>query len=193
MKEHTRFRNEQSSRLDLIFTKEENDVKNVEILTPLGRSDHARVSADFVSEWKSRVVLKPRRMYSKGKYGRIIRELNLVDWDCEFLNKSVQECWDIFKSKLEVLVEKYIPMSSPKDFNEPWMNNSIMKICKNKYQAWKRYTETKSYHRYQVYRKEVNLLKKCTRQAKRLYEKKLAEGVRHNKRAFFRYVNSKLS
>ena len=68
-------------------------------------------------------------------------------------------------------------------------------ICSRwfRYQAWKRYTETKSYHRYQVYRKEVNLLKKCTRQAKRLYEKKLAEGVRHNKRAFFRYVNSKLT
>ena len=110
-----------------------------------------------------------------------------------FENKSVQECWSTFKTKLEELVVKYIPMSVPKDYNEPWMNESIMKICKNKYHAWKRYTETKSYIRYEAYRKESILLKKTARQAKRLYEKKLSKGVRDNKRAFFRYVNSKLT
>ena len=38
----------------------------------------------------------------------------------------------------------------------------------------------------------MNLLKKQTRQAKRLNEKNLAKEVRHNKRAFFMSVNSKL-
>ena len=37
------------------------------------------------------------------------------------------------------------------------------------------------------------MLKKKIRQAKRIYEKKLAKGVRQNKKAFFRYVNSKLT
>ena len=36
VKEDTRFRNMQASSLDLIFTKEEGDVKNVEVLVPLG-------------------------------------------------------------------------------------------------------------------------------------------------------------
>ena len=36
-------------------------------------------------------------------------------------------------------------------------------------------------------------MKKQTRKAKREYEKKLAKEVRQNKRAFFRYVNSKLT
>ena len=43
------------------------------------------------------------------------------------------------------------------------------------------------------YKREANRLKKLTRKAKRKFEKKLAEEVRHNKRAFFRYVNSKLT
>ena len=191
--EDTRFRNEQSSQLDLAFTREENDMKNLKLEAPLGSSDHAIVTGDLVTEWKSGVVQKPRKMYHKGNFNMISQELDLVNWEMAFESKSVQECWNIFKSKLEVLVEKYIPMSTPKDYNEPWMNRSLMKTWKKKYHAWKRYSESKSYHRHQVYKRKADLFKKKARQAKRLYEKRLAKGVRQNKKAFFRYVNSKLT
>ena len=48
-------------------------------------------------------------------------------------------------------------------------------------------------HRHQKYKRKADLFKKKARQAKRLYEKRLAKGVRQNKKAFFRYVNSKLT
>ena len=103
--------------LDLVFTKEERDVRNVEIQPPLRGSDHAIVMGDFVTEWKSRVVQKSRRLYHKGDYKKIIEELDSIDWNVEFENKSVQECWDIFRTKLEALIEKHIPMSTTKDYN----------------------------------------------------------------------------
>ena len=193
VKKPTRFRNEESSILDLIFTKEEEDVRNIEVLQPLGKSDHGVVVADFVCQWKSKIEQKPRRMYHKGNYAKILENLNDIDWESEFNNKTVQECWDIFKMKLEALVNEHIPMSVPKDYNEPWMNGKLMKLWRNKYFAWKRYTETKGYQRYMEYKKETNSMKKQTRMAKRLYEKKLAKEVRQNKRQFFRYVNSKLT
>ena len=40
------------------------------------------------------------------------------------------------------------------------------------------------------YKRETNVFIKQTRKAKRAYEKKLAKGIRNNKRAFFRFVNS---
>ena len=43
VKKLTRFRNDESSTLDLIFTKEEEDVKDIEVLPPLGSSDHGVV------------------------------------------------------------------------------------------------------------------------------------------------------
>ena len=46
----TRFRNDQESTLDLIFTKEEEDVKNIEVLQPLSKSDHGIVVCDLVCE-----------------------------------------------------------------------------------------------------------------------------------------------
>ena len=192
VKEDTRFRNDQSSGLDLAFTKEERDVRNIVINPPLGGSDHAIVTGDFVTQWVSRIVQKPRRLYHKGNYPKIIEELDQTDWAREFENNTVQEAWETFKARLKELIDKYIPMSTPKDFNDPWMNPSLMRYWK-KYHAWKRYTESKSYHRHQEYKKRADHFKKKARQAKRLYEKHLAKGVRQNKRAFFRYVNSKLT
>ena len=189
----TRFRNNQASTLDLIFTKEEEDVKDIEVLQPLGLSDHGVVIANFVSQWRSRVVQKKRRLYHKGNYGLIIEGLNRVNWGAEFENKSVQECWDIFKNKLEELVEKHVPMCEPKDYNEPWMNSGLMRLWKKKYFAWKRFTETRSHANYLAYKNETKKLKKDVRKAKRKYERKLAKQVRHNRRAFYRYVNSKLT
>ena len=193
VREPTRFRNDESSTLDLIFTKEEEDVRNVKVLAPLGKSDHGVVIADFVCEWVSKIEQKPRRLYHKGNYEKILEGLNENNWEAEFRDKTVQECWNLFKGKLETLVNEHIPMSVPKDYNEPWMNGKLMKLWRNKYFAWKRYTETKSYRSYMDYKKETNILKKQSRMAKRVYEKKLAKEVRQNKRQFFRYVNSKLT
>ena len=193
VKELTRFRNNESSTLDLIFTKEEEDVRDIEVLQPLGSSDHGVVMGNFVCQWRSRVVQKQRRIYHKGNYEHITDGLNQVNWELQFQNKSVQECWEIFKEKLEALVKDNVPMSNPKDYNEPWMNRFLMRQWKNKYFAWKRFTESKSHASYVIYKRETNVLKKNTRKAKRKYEKKLAKQVRHNKRAFYRYVNSKLT
>ena len=41
----------------------------------------------------------------------------------------------IFKAKIKELVEKYIPMGTPRDHNEPWMNNSLLRQWKKKYHA----------------------------------------------------------
>ena len=73
------------------------------------------------------------------------------------------------------------------------MNRALLKRWKKKHSAWKRFTERGSYKRYEEYKKEANLMKKHARKAKRAFEKKIAKEARHNKRRFFRYVNSKLT
>ena len=83
-------------------------------------------------------------------------------------------------------------MSNPKDYNEPWMNNKLLRLWKKKYFAWKRYTERKGYQRYREYKQETEKLKRQSRKAKRAYERKIAKGARHNKRAFFRRKDLKL-
>ena len=47
-------------------------------------SDHGIVVADFVSEWQSRVVHRPKRQYSRGKYDKITEELDQENWREKF-------------------------------------------------------------------------------------------------------------
>ena len=189
----TRFRNDQESTLDLIFTKEEEDVKNIEVLQPLGKSDHGIVVCDLVCEWRAKKEFRPRRLYHKGNYVEINRLLNDIDWQREFDGKNVHQRWEIFKNKLEEIIDKYVPMSEPRTHNAPWMNRKVMVMYKNKYHAWKRYMESKTSSKWRDYVKERNKTCKIERDEKRAYEKRLAKEVGLNRRGFFKYVNSRLT
>ena len=191
--EHTRIRGEERSILDLIFTKEEDDVKNIKILPPIGNSDHGVVIGDFICEWNSRTEPKKRRVYFRGTYDIYEIKLNQNNWVHTFSGKSVKENWDIFRTKENKLTNENVPLVNPKDYNEPWMNRKVMKQWKIKYRAWRKVTISNSNRSWAKYREERNKLSKQIRKAKRTYEKKIADEARHNKRAFFKYVNSKLT
>ena len=82
--------------------------------------------------------------------------------------KSVQETLDIFNDILKILIEKYIPMSTPNDYNDPWMNPALMRYWKKKYHAWRRYTESKSYQRHQVNKKKGGSLQEEGKTGKKI-------------------------
>ena len=164
-------------------------MRNIKVIAPLGKSDHGIVVGDFICEWKSRVEPKKRRAYYKGDYKGIIGKLNMINWEEEFRGKSVQDCWERFKAIVILLVEEFIPMVKPKDYNEPWMNSKIMKLWKKKQHAWNR---VRTYG-WAGYKRSRNKLRKTIRKARRLYERKIARKARHNKRAFYKYVRSRLT
>ena len=64
--EYTRIRGTERSILDLIFTKEEDDVKNIKVLPPIGESDHGVVIGDFICEWKSQMEPKKEEYTLEG-------------------------------------------------------------------------------------------------------------------------------
>ena len=112
-------------------------------------------------------------MYYKGQYETINEKIEEINWDEKFQDKTVDECWEIFKEIVQDLIERYIPMSTPKDYNEPWMNRKLLKLWKKKHHAWNRYSNGKSQRNWWEYRREANKLKKTTRKARRQFEKKL--------------------
>ena len=189
----TRFRGNERSTLDLILTQEEQDIKNIKVFQPIGLSDHGVVTAEFICEWKSRSTPKMRRAYYKGDYEAIIIKLNEIDWTEKFTGKTIHQCWEIFKEIYNQLVNEHVPLVSPKEYNEPWMNPKIMRMWKKKYHAWKRVSESKTHQAWIDYKKESCKLRKNIRKARRLYEKKIAKNAGTNRRAFFKYVNSRLT
>ena len=101
----------------------------------------------------------------------------------------VKELLRVYNRKYKFLINNNIPQGSPKDYNEPWMDRNIMKIWKKKNHAWNRLGERNSRGRLNEYRTHRDHLRKIIRKSRRLYEKKIAENARQNKRAFFKYVN----
>ena len=189
----TRFRGNERSTLDLILTQEEEDIKNINVLQPIGNSDHGVVMAEFICEWKSKNEPKKRRAYYKGDYIIITNKLNEIDWTEKFRGKTIQESWNIFKEIYKKLVDEHIPLISPKEYNEPWMNDKLMKQWKKKYYSWKRFNENNTNQGWSEYKKERDKLRRNIRKARRLFEKNIAKNSGKNKRSFFKYVNSRLT
>ena len=192
----TRFRGEQNaSTLDLIFTKEEDDVKNIEVFAPLGKSDHGIITFDFICKWKSNKIFIPRRLYFKGNYDEMNKLIGEVNWDALFEGKSLQEKWKIFKRKINEIADICIPMSKPMRRYAPWMNRKVVQAQKKKYFSWKRYMENRSSIRWREYVKERNKYSTLERDERRIFERSLAENMAQNfdTKPFFKYVNSKLT
>ena len=140
----------------MIFTKEEEDVKNIEVIQPLGKSDHGILVFDLIGEWKASTKFRPRRLYHKGNYEEMNKLINEINWEAEFEGKKVNQKWTIFKNKLEETTNLCIPMSKPRTYLASWMNGKVVRAYKKKYCAWKRYMEHSNSIRWRDYVRERN-------------------------------------
>ena len=119
VKEPTRFRGTEKSVLDLFFTKEEGDVKNIKVLPPIGRSDHGIVMGEFICKWKNRIVPKKSPMYVKGSYESIAKEMEDINWIEMAQNLRAKELLREYNCMYKVTTSNNIPLGSPRDYNEP--------------------------------------------------------------------------
>ena len=184
VRENTRTRGPQKSILDLILTKEEEDIKNITILTPIGRSDHGIVKGEFICKWKSRIVPKKIKAYRKGKYDNMINTLGQTEWVTEYMDITGTECIKHLMEKYVKLEDEAVPKIMPKDYNEPWMNTRLMRLWKKKECSWARLQEANSRTRWKRYRRDRDKLSLNIRKAKRIHEGKIAKNARVNKKLF---------
>ena len=193
VKENTRIRGPQRSILDLALTKEEEDIKNVKILDPIGKSDHGIVKGDLICKWKSKAIPRKIKAYRKGNYGNMKDALSQTQWRSEYAYMSGAECIKHLMKNYEKLENEAVPMIMPRDYNEPWMNARLMKLWKKKRNSWTRVQEKYSKNSWKRYRRDRDKLSSNIRKEKRLHEGRIAKNARVNKKAFFKYVNSKLT
>jgi hypothetical protein len=145
--------------------------------------------ADFRCEGSS-----TRFKYDKGDYEAMKDALGKVDWEVELDGKSVDQCWTFFSQTLSDNMSKYIPTSVSKGnskFKPLWMCREAMGKVKRKHSSWARYTLTRQYSDYVCFARARNEATAAVRGAKKEFERKLAEEVKQNPKAFWKYVSSK--
>ena len=124
----------------------------------------------------------------KGNFGAIRNVLQQCDWDSLLSDKSAEEQWLVLKSAME----KYVPkQSSKRKQRKMWFNKDVKNLVRRKHTKWKLYKQNGSNRDWIAYEEARNNVTKGIKQAKLLFESKLANAVTNDPKSFWAYVRSK--
>ena len=135
--QHTRIRGDDDpSLIDLLFTNEEGMIDEVEIQSPLGKSDHAMIQFKFNCYNVLSQNSPAKFMFNRGNYDNLKTELSRVNWDDLIRpGDSVNNQWLLFASTVMDAMNTHIPKFTPKQgtkrkYLTPLDKNAISKIKK---------------------------------------------------------------
>jgi hypothetical protein len=126
-----------------------------------------------------------RRDWNKSDLTKMNKILREPEWRNEVRNASVEEGWRIFKEKIEKATEECEPVCRKRNINRPpWMTQEIIRAIRKKKRLWAR---DKVRENKDKYKQQEKITRNLIRNAKRRFEKKLADGGGRNKRPFYAY------
>ena len=92
--------------------------------------------------------------YRKANWDGLNHELHNTDWYIIFQHKSIYAAWDAFKSKLDIAMRKFIPMSKVRFKSQPpWFDEEIRAMCRTKDKLHKKAKISKNSHDIESFRK----------------------------------------
>ena len=182
------------SILDLIMSNEEGMVSDILIQNPIGKSDHSTISFTFQGHSKSKST-NLKRDYNMADYKSMKAMLN-INWEELLKNKCVEEQWTLLSSKINKVIEKYVPIKkvsnnfSSKD-NVP-VSHKLKRLIRRKEKLWKKFRISGDRPAHEDYKKVRNQVRRLSRKAVKLKEKDIAMSAKENPKKFWSYVKSKL-
>ena len=191
---HTRFRGTQQSRLDLIFSNEEEMIDSIEKVCPPGKSDHVSLKWNFIVRGKIKKDQTPqeRFQFAKGNYEAIRQELRDTDWDTTLGNVNVETQWSALKDKINHLSNKHIPKKATKmKITNPWCNRELKRELKKKNTEFQKSRKTKRQEYHETYVHQRNIACNLNQKLRKKYERKLMDEYKTNPKQFYAYVRRK--
>ena len=148
-----------------------------------------------------------RYIYDKADYDAMYDKIMEIDWNNEFWEMSMERSWSFFKTTLLDIFNRYTPKKTINvgQRKKHWMNRETLEVVREKHRHFRKWQEMKSEkNREKYYSAEIEQQRRCysrssnqarwqCRKAVSSYEKYIASGVKKNARAFWSYVNSKIT
>ena len=185
---------EEPTILDLVFTREENMVQNLEIVSPLGRSDHSGLLFDFIPSDRSNIIEESdsiKKNYFKGNYNLMRSELEDINWDELFESNEVEIVCQNLESLIKDMAQRLIPERRVSKHKEK-VPKSIKKAAKKKRELHKRYRMTARQEDWEAYRRQRNATTELIKNYEREKELKLARDFKENPKLLHNFVRSKM-
>ncbi|KAK2170833.1 hypothetical protein NP493_1133g00000 [Ridgeia piscesae] len=178
--------------LDIVLSSQKEFVDNVEICEPLGCSDHNQIHFIIKVKGERNRKIRYRNNFHKGRYKDMREYLAKIDWNNTLKNKTATECWNILKSEIDCVVDKFVPLKKQgKRSKKKHLSKEAIRKIKYKQMMWKTYGHTGSEEDYSIYKEALNQATAEIRNSKRSYEQKIAFNIKHDSKSFYAYVRSK--
>ena len=191
VKTETRFRmGQKSSLLDLVITNESGMVENLQILSPIGKSDHGLIFFGFVCYHETKITKSIPKYYLgdyDGMRNHLFQRLNKAN-----LMDDTDKDWEYIRDCIIDSCNKFIPKSKPgTKKRQSWVDKNVITSVRLKRRAWNRFRKNKSDENWHNYTKARNYATWETKQAKRAYEKSIAKNIKANPKCFWNMVREK--
>ena len=188
--------------LDLALLTHPDRQGTTSVSPPLPACSHGVVTIDYTFQDSTVAGIEAfptTRLWSRGKYRLISEKLAEVDWETEFLSMSAQGQYSRLLSLLEVLIERYIPVTRSSN-KPPWTLNPSRSLLREKNIKWLHYKEVRSQHGRQhqltqsAWRDFVaanNQIKNFATKSQSDYEKLICSQMKTNPKLFHSYMRHK--
>ena len=182
--------------LDLLVTEKEEKISNVEVRSPIGKSDHSVMAFTVNCKISASCARQVRYNYNKGNYDKIkdnLREIKLVDKLAE--TNDVEEQWEIFRSCVEKLRDDHIPkiVNNGKHKRGPVpLDGDTVGLIRLKHRKWEKYWKSRKDSDYREYCKVRNRVSNRTKRQQSNHEKRIADEAKTNPKLFHQYTNRRL-
>src|SRR5664279_168719 len=189
---NTRFRmNQQPSRLDYVFTVENNLIDDLAYGVPLGKSDHVTLEWRMTLKKKDPISQQKRLNFWKGDYVQMRDALRQINWSEIMEGKSVNEMWTCFKSIILDLTSSYVPLKEDRRRkNGKWLSRKTIKKIKDRDRLWKKYRKYPSGRNHEEYRIVRNEANKMIREDEDYDRKRILQNFRGKPKSFYGYMRN---
>ena len=192
IRDPTRVREGQNpSVLDLVITKFQHDVNNIETSAPIAKSDHLVVTFHWSTQ-QPIIPSKPFRNYWKLDRKKLVNEARSLKWLPKAEDESVDNQWHLIRENILMLRNKFVPLRARKlKTTPPWWRNCITKALKLKNVAWTNYRKRGGHKLHKSYMEARRKVDKMRITCRNNYEQSLAKSAKKNPKRYYRYVQSK--
>ena len=188
------FLNSLNNILDLIFVSKNFKYNLSECLCPISPSGlhHVPLVLQFeFYEFANSLPQKNLFNFRQCNFDLLNSILLDINWSEMFLNRSVTDCYALFKSKLYSICTENIPSCKPYVYKLPWYTKGLKKLKNLRNKNMKLFKSTHSYH-YQLlyvrYMREFNFLNKFLYNQ---YVLRIEGNIKSNPKSFWHFIQSK--
>ena len=198
VKTPTRGRKDQNpSLLDLILTDEADRISNLDIQSPLGKSDHSVLLFDYNLKIQSNYKPKIIYNYEKADFEKICVDIqNSLNPKPDF-QQDINQTWNDIKSTILQAQATNIPTINTNK-SEKWRTLNSIPLPDNitaeirlKHRMWQRYFQHKSEEKFEAYKKQRNKVTRLLEGSHKLFEQNLSIEAKSNPKKLWKYIKSK--